>query len=403
MSSRLDIPNLDRNKFKNIYLDLMYYVDVLDRIDSIDNLKSSFRNVFRRLIDYFNEGYHVNVGISFTDFPKVDGESALARFNLYNLLIEFDVSCILDKMVECKNKGDGYYNPITFSIYLLNVVFHEFAHYLQYYENSILTEDNYYTALSLLNENYYERQIEGDAYGAGVNMMYYFINHDYIPSSYVNCFNRDMMKKSFISDVVSSYMLTHWLSIFPFVSTKDGFESLTSYVNDKLIHFKRKELYDYAKKYPSILLGLSKVGREKDADELVDQFINKRIVFEGRVLGNLSENGLGSLSNIYLYLLLPKLNSSNYMELCNKYGYNKMRQLLISIKESILQKRLKYDEAFKESIYWFKIVDHEKLSKMKVDYTYIVDKYNIGIKYLEDSLNIIDNFLNYGYGSRRVG
>lgn len=402
MSSRLDIPNLDRNKFKNIYLDLVYYVDVLDRIDNIDNLKSSFKNVFRRLIDYFNEGYNVNVGTWFDDFPKGDGEHALARFNLDNILIEFDVSYILDKMIECKNKGDGYYNPITFSIYLLNVVFHEFAHYLQYYENSNLTEDNYYTALSLLNENYYERQIEGDAYGAGINMMYYFMNHDYIPSSYVDSFNRDMMKKSFISDTVSSYMLTHWLSVFPFVSTKTGFESLTNYANDRLIHFRSKGLYDSALKYPSILLGLSKVGKEKDADELVDQFINKRVIFEGRVLGNLSEKELSSLSNIYLYLLLPKLNSSRYVELCNKYGYNKMRQLMISMKESIIKKKLEYKEAFDESIHWFKRVDHEKLSKMKVDYTYIVNKYNTGIKYLEDSLNIIDSFLNYGYGSRRI-
>ena len=393
---RYNIPYLDRNEFYQIYMDLVYAVRILSK-QGTKNLEEYLGKIMKRLVNYFNRAYKTDVKVGFTTIiPQKKVKRAPCRFNLNNGRIEFDIETFKNTMDEKKQKDSSgtYFDVTTFAIFLIDVVFHEFSHYLQIkHDGKNISEQNYINSLSFVMANYFEQSIEGDAYGLGVNMMYYFLSHEYIPKMDIELFNVHMNNRSFIGDKISQQLLIHWLCKIPFMTNYNSFSPITEIINKYLLSISKKDFDHIAIEFPLITLGVSTYGKEKNANEFVKQYVDRIIFFDGMNLGHLEDGDIDKITDIYTYLLIPKLSPFVYENLSQSYGADVIDTLMLQMKEKIDEKLKAYKEAYKESVFWYKKAGRQDLEDMNVDENYIHDKYKASINYLQKSIKIIDECL----------
>lgn len=393
---RYDIPYLDRNEFSQIYIDLVYAVRILSK-QGTKNLEEYLGKIMEKLVNYFNRAYKTNVKVGFTKIiPQKNVKRAPCRLNLNNERIEFDIEIFKNIMDEKRQKdSDGsYFDVTTFAIFLVDVVFHEFSHYLQIKcDGKNISEQNYLNSLSFVMVNYFEQSMEGDAYGLGVNMIYYFLNHGYIPKEDVDLFKVHINNHSFVGNKVSQQLLIHWLCKIPFMTNNNNFSPIIEFINRYLSGISKEDFDHIAIKFPLITLGVSTYGKEKNADELVEQYVDRIIYFDRMNLGRLEDDDIDKITDIYVYLLIPKLSPSVYENLSRLYGTYVINTLIAQTKEKIKKKLKVYEEVYKESLFWYRKADRQDLEDMNIDEKYIHDKYKASINYLQKSIMTIDDCL----------
>ena len=121
---------------------------------------------------------------------------------------------------------------------------------------------------------------------------------------------------------------------------------------------------------------------------MIKEYFNNEINIHNKYF-SFEELEKDSLKDLYIYLLIPNINSEKYDKLCNVYGNEKIDNLLNEIKTKIIKKKELYKELASKSIKNIK----DKLNNKD---QYEKDIYNMlktSIDYLNNCETIIDTCL----------
>lgn len=365
-------------------------------------------NTIDKIIIYFNKIFNKNYQINHPtkkDIEKIGNNSFM--FALENT-INYNIELIRTIQNQIKTtKTSSYtpdYNDITYAMFIIDSTFHEFWHCKQYedYINGILNEQTYLNSLSnslaaFGQINYLDRSYEGEAYGNGISIMRHLCHDKSSNITYQKIYKKQMTEWNFFHKNSLFHEAIYFLDIIPFLKTNNGFENIIEYAN-KFIPLLNKPMRDaLINRYPIISIGLKEknnICQIKNPDELMQQYFTGIVKYQNNT-GKLTSDERISLINIYIYLLIPQLNTIIYDDLCLKYGREKIEYFIKQLQKNINKLIEIYKSAYQKSITRIKkIRSTDKNILQDIDEDYATNKYLTAITYLESYRNKLELITN---------
>ena len=153
---------------------------------------------------------------------------------------------------------------------------------------------------------------------------------------------------------------------------KGNIVNILTYGNDFIANkLDPKYFKDACRQYPSILIGINEKKQEKTPEELMEQYFSQSVNIGGK---KERINDLNFLLDAYIFLLLPKLTTRKYKELCGRYGTENMNRFLDNMSKRIEKMSERSEIGYRDA---FNRIDYaEKSNILDFDKEYLVRKHN---------------------------
>lgn len=363
------------------------------------------------IIDYFINDINREFGVNFEIVHMSPNEMIRAGANTFmksNIKKQICYSSALISKMKQKIKQtrtdsyDAKYNDVTYSLYLLNAISHEFTHcrQLQDIESGKLNYNTYLNSLCFMLSDfrkipYLERTFEGEAYATGFSkiLQYYsegYFNNDY----YKSCISSQLNSFNFFSKQYYYAVVVSNLSLVPLITDYDMFSTIPKYANNFISTLSQNERELVFLKYPQIKIGLKNNGKLKNCYELMEQYFYKHDDLNDL---SLDKNNLDFLLDIYVFLLLPQLTPDIYNYLCIRYGNDKMDIFMNKLKNIVEKRKKIYSDSIEQGIKGFKLLEKmgsNLLLSKGITLDYLKRKGSVAINYMNDYLKKINDCLD---------
>ena len=355
------------------------------------------------LINHFNQELNENIKIVHEDKSKIEKLNESAFMFAQGDEIHYSTELIINTQKE-DIKNNNYskeiqYNNITFALLIINSIYHEMIHCVQFKDLSKvkITYQNYLNQLSIILANYplieyIDRTYEGEAYGKGVKRTINFIKDDdnVISNLYKQEIKNQFEKNTTFKKNMEFHTLMYNINSIPFFEKNNQFHSIILFTNKFLSTIdknSRNSAYNFSPL--GVIIGLNEDGSIKDPFTLMNTYFNQTLKY-GYNNFKLNKKSLDELINIYTYLLIPQLNPRIYTNLCNIYGNQEMDVFIKKMEYNIIENIEQFRKAKSYSLSSLEQLEDFNI-KDRINRTYINKKTYTCINYLRESLRIINN------------
>ena len=355
------------------------------------------------LINLFNQELNENIKIVHEDKNKIEMISKSAFMFALGDEIHYSTELIINTQKEEINNNKNSKNiidiNITFALLIINSIYHEMIHCIQFKDLSKvkITYANYLNQLSIILANYplieyIDRTYEGEAYGKGVKRTINFIKDEdnIINNLYKQEIRNQFQKNTTFKKNMEFHKLMYNINNIPFFEKNNKFHSIILFTNKFLSTIdknSRNSAYNFSPL--GIMIGLNEDGSIKDPFTLMNTYFNQTLNY-GYNSFKLNKKSLDELINIYTYLLIPQLNPRIYTNLCNIYGNQEMDVFIKKMEYNIIENIEQFRKAKSYSLSSLEQLENFSITD-RINRTYINKKTFAGINYHRESLRIIYN------------